>query len=285
MTERLTCKNAAIALLSGWLALFALVPNLLVLGTSFLRRHDSDFVAFEFTLENYFLLINPVYLDVFVHSTLLALAATLGCLVVGYPFAFLLARQSPGRRRVLLLLVIVPFWTNSLVRSYAMRTLLAAKGVINEVLGTLGLIDKPLLLLYNDGAVVVGLLYVLLPFMVLPLYAVIEKLDEQFLEAAVDLGANRWQKFRRVVLPLTLPGVIGGSLLVFLPALSMFYVADLLGGAKSLLVGNFIKNQFLSARNWPFGAAASSVLLGVMAFLLAAQWASRRWIGQEDNQL
>ena len=285
MTERLTFKNAAIALLSGWLALFALVPNLLVLGTSFLRRHDSDFVALEFTLENYFLLINPVYLEVFVHSTLLALAATVGCLLVGYPFAFLLARQSPARRRALLLLVIVQFWTNSLVRSYAMRTLLAAKGVINEVLSALGLIDKPLLLLYNDGAVVVGLLYVLLPFMVLPLYAVIEKLDEQLLEAAVDLGANRWQKFRRVVWPLTLPGVIGGALLVFLPALSMFYVADLLGGAKSLLVGNFIKNQFLSARNWPFGAAASAVLLGIMALLMTAQWVSRRRLGQEAGQL
>lgn len=285
MRDVFSFRNIALTLLAGWLALFALLPNLLVLATSFLRRDERDFVAFEWTTESYRLLVDPVYLQVFIHSTLLAVAATVGCLLIGYPFAFVLARQPPSRRRLLLLLVMVPFWTNSLVRSYAMRTLLAAKGVINEVLLSFGLIDKPLRMLYNDGAVVVGLVYVLLPFMVLPLYAVMEKLDGRLLEAAVDLGASRLQTFRRVVLPLTLPGMVAGALLVFLPGLSMFYVADLLGGAKSMLVGNFIKNQFLSARNWPFGSAASAVFMGLMVLLLVAQWSSRRWLGQEGNEL
>lgn len=285
MRDVLSFRNIALTLLAGWLGLFALLPNVLVLVTSFLRRDERDVVALEWTLESYRLLLDPVYVQVFIHSTLLAVVATVSCLLIGYPFAYILARQAPNSRRVLLLLIMVPFWTNSLVRSYAMRTLLAVKGVINEVLLWLGLIDKPLRMLYNDGAVVVGLVYVLLPFMVLPLYAVMEKLDGRLLEAAIDLGASRLQTFRRVVLPLTLPGIVAGALLVFLPGLSMFYVADLLGGAKSMLVGNFIKNQFLSARNWPFGSAASAIFMGLMGLLLFAQWSSRRWLGQEGNEL
>ena len=252
-----------------------MLPGLLILGTSLLSRDESRFVDFTLSAESYRRLIDPLYAAVFGRSAALALAATALCLAVGYPFAYLVAR-APGRLRpLLLLLVVIPFWTNSLVRTYAIRTLLAAQGLLNGLLQALGLVDEPLRLLYTGTAVISGLVYVLLPFMVLPLFAVIEQLDQRMIEAAEDLGANRVQVFLRVVIPLTLPGIIAGSLLVFLPALGMFYVSDLLGGARDLLIGNLIKSQFLDARDWPFGSAASVAMTAAMALLLGAY----RWSG------
>lgn len=280
MQTRNLFKYAAITLLSGWLLVFVLLPNLLVLLTSFLSRHESDFVAFELTFANYLRLVDPLYLKIFAHSLLLSLGATLLCLLAGYPFALFLVRLSPGLQRVLLLLVIIPFWTNSLVRTYAIRSLLAIKGPLNRLL-ELGLIDEPLRLLYTGSAVTVGLVYVLLPFMIMPLYSSLEKLDLTQLEAAADLGAGRFQTLARVVIPQTMPGIIAGCLMVFLPALGMFYVADLLGGAKDLLIGNLIKNQFLDARDWPFGASLSMIMTLLMAVLLVAHTLSRRRVHQE----
>lgn len=274
-------KYAAILLLSAWMLLFVLAPNLLVLATSFLTRHESELIELSFTTENYLRLFDPLYFKVFLHSLWMAALATLLCLLGGYPFALFLTQLPPRLQKFLLVLVIVPFWTNSLVRTYAIRSLLAVRGPLNQLLQSLGLIDQPLRLLYSGSAVTIGLVYVLLPFMILPLYTSLEKLERNQLEAAADLGAGRWQTLRRVIIPQTMPGIIAGCLLVFLPALGMFYIADLLGGAKDLLIGNLIKNQLLDARDWPFGASLSVVMTLLMALLLIAHAISRRRLNQE----
>ncbi len=251
-----------------WLSLFALLPILLVLITSFLENDPVKLVSWKFTLQNYIALINPLYLKVFLRSFLIAGLCTLICLCLGYPFAYILARLKSKYKSLLLFLVIIPFWTSSLIRTYAIISILKAKGLLNTILLSLGIIHQPLSILYTGTAVMIGLVYSLLPFMILPLYANIEKLDIQFIDAARDLGANAVIVFMRVILPLTLPGIVGGFILVFLPAMSMFYIPDILGGAKSLLVGNLIQNEFLSAHNWPLGSAVSMVLTLSMGLLL-----------------
>jgi spermidine/putrescine transport system permease protein len=184
---------------------------------------------------------------------------------------------------VLLFLLILPFWTNSLIRTYAIKILLGKKGVINGLMTSLGLWDEPVQLLYTEFAVIFGLVYILLPFMVLPLYSAFDKLDHTLLEASRDLGANRWQRFRQIILPLTMPGVVAGCLIVFLPAMGMFYVADLLGGAKNLLLGNVIKNLFLVVRDWPMGAAFSVIMMVLMALLLLFYFLSNRFVQREGG--
>lgn len=278
-------KAAAVGLLPLWLCVFSLLPTLMVIGISLLQRDESGLVAPVFTLDSYRRLLDPIYLKVFVHSLAVAAQATLLCLLVGYPFAWLLARARPAWRPVLLTAVIVPFWTNSLVRTYAMRSLLAAKGVLNDLLVGIGLLDEPVRLLYTGPAVAIGLVYVLLPFMVLPLYSSFEKLDRRLLEAAADLGAGPVRSFLHVVIPLTAPGIAAGCLLVFLPALGMFYVTDVLGGARDLLVGNFLKDQFLDARDWPFGAAASMMVILLLFLFLAVYALIRRRLnpGEVDD--
>ncbi len=252
-----------------WLGLFALVPTLMMLAASFLTRGEETFFELTPTAANYLRMLDPLYIGVFQSSFNLAALTTLFCLAAGYPFAYFLTRVRSRYKNLLLLLVIIPFWTSSLVRTYALIIILKTKGVLNSVLLWTGLIDRPLALLYTDAAVLVGLTYSLLPFMILPLYASIEKLDHRLIEAARDLGASKTIIFARIIIPLTLPGIIAGCILVFLPALGMFYIPDLLGGAKTMLVGNLIKNQFLSARDWPFGAALSVALTLVMACMLA----------------
>ena len=276
MNIREPFKLVAIGALWFWLMAFALLPNLLVVVASLLTRGDNEFVAFTLTLSSYRRLLDPLYLDVLLDSLWLAAATTTLCLLLGYPFAYLLTRTSSRWRPLLLLLVIVPFWTSSLVRTYAIMIVLKTQGLLNQALLGLGLIAEPLALLYTETAVILGMLYTLLPFMILPLYAALEKLDHRLIEAARDLGAGKITIFLRIVIPLTLPGIIAGSLLTFLPGLGMFYVADLLGGAKTLLVGNLIRDQFLSARDWPFGAAASVLLTLLMGLLLWGYYLSAR---------
>jgi len=283
MTLRAPFKTAVLTLIWGWMLLFVLVPNLLVIVTSFLRRDDVHFVRLEGTFDNYLRLFAPEYAEVFAHSFYMALVTTVLCLLIGYPFAYLVSRYRAAVKPYLIFLVIVPFWTNSLVRTYAMKLLIASNGLVNQALLGLGLIDEPLRMLYTEGAVIAGLVYVLLPFMILPLYAIFEQLRNDLLEASNDLGAGRWQTFYRVVLPLTMPGIIAGSLLVLLPAVGMFYVADVLGGAKNLLIGNIVKNQFLDARDWPFGAAASLLLTVAMGVLLYAYYLSVKLIRRPET--
>ncbi|UJS23658.1 spermidine/putrescine ABC transporter permease PotB [Thiothrix winogradskyi] len=279
----LNFRRFAIVLTLVWLGLFVLVPHVLVLLTSVMSPDAQHLAVWPLTLNSWERLFEPVYAEVFWRSLWLSALTTLICLVVGYPFAYLLAKLPTVWRGVLLFLMIVPFWTNSLIRTYAIKLILGNKGIVNSTLMSMGLIDEPLQLLYTPFAVVFGLVYVLLPFMVLPLVSSFGKLDGTLLEAAQDLGASFWARFRLIIVPLTMPGIIAGSLMVFLPAMGMFYVADLLGGAKNLLLGNIIKNQFLVVRDWPFGAAFSVALIVLMAGLLWLYVLANRRINRQGG--
>lgn len=261
-------QNIVITGVVGWLMVFVFLPNIMIIATSFLTRDDANLVEMVFTLDNYYRLFDPMYAEVLLHSIHMAVVATLACLLLGYPFAYFLAKMPKKIQPLMLFLLIVPFWTNSLIRIYGLKIFLSTKGYFNEFLLWVGLIDKPLKIIYTPEAVVLGLVYILLPFMVLPLYSSIEKLDKPCLEAARDLGANKFQTFIRIIIPLTMPGIIAGCLLVMLPAMGLFFVADLMGGAKNLLIGNVIKSQFLNIRDWPFGAATSICLTLVMGLML-----------------
>ncbi|MEF3091578.1 spermidine/putrescine ABC transporter permease PotB [Enterobacter sp. 10-1] len=274
-------QNVVIATIVGWLVLFVFLPNLMIIGTSFLTRDDANFVKMVFTLDNYARLLDPLYYAVLLHSLNMALLATLACLLLGYPFAWFLARLPEKVRPLLLFLLIVPFWTNSLIRIYGLKIFLSTKGYLNEFLLWLGVIETPLRIMYTPSAVIIGLVYILLPFMVMPLYSSIEKLDRPLLEAAKDLGASRLQTFIRIIIPLTMPGIIAGCLLVMLPAMGLFYVSDLMGGAKNLLIGNVIKSQFLNIRDWPFGAATSITLTLVMGLMLLIYWRAARLLNNK----
>ena len=236
-------------------------------GVSLGRRSAYGGVVREFSFANYLRAIDPLYLNILWRSLLLALATTLLCLLVAYPVAWWIARRAPAKwRNALLALVILPFWTSFLVRMYAWIVLLRSEGVFNLGLGALGLPHAELL--YNDFAVLLGQVYGELPFMIIPLYVSLEKLDDTLLEAAADCGADAWQAFRSVVLPQTLPGIAAGSVLVFIPSLGAYLAPDLLGGGKTAYIGNLIQSQFAVARDMPFGAALSFVLSLAVVLLL-----------------
>jgi len=243
-----------------WLVLFFLAPILIVLVYSVMPRGIYGGVEPGFTLEHYARFFDPLYLDVLQRTFLWSLACTLICLLIGYPVAYVVAR-SRRWRNLLLLLIVVPFWTSFLVRTFALIFLMRDTGLINDWLLRLGLIPKPLTILYTPTAVMVGLVYGFLPFMILPIYASLEKLDFSLLEAAEVLGARPWSRFQQVTFPLSMPGVVAGCLLVFIPALGSFLTPDLLGGAKQMMIGNLVQNQFTAARNWPFGSAASLIVM------------------------
>ncbi|PMG91972.1 spermidine/putrescine ABC transporter permease PotB [Vibrio breoganii] len=281
MSKKFNLQNAIITLIVGWLTLFVLVPNVMIIGTSFLTRDEANLIELTFTLDNYARLMDPLYAKVLWHSFYMAIIATFMCLIIGYPFAYIVAKMPPKWRPFMLFLVIVPFWTNSLIRTYGLKIVLGTQGILNKSLMAIDIIDKPMRIMYTETAVMIGLVYILLPFMILPLYSAIEKLDDTYIEAAKDLGANKLQTFTRVVLPLTMPGIIGGCLLVLLPALGMFYVSDLLGGAKNLLIGNVIKSQVLNARDWPFGAATSIALTLAMAIMLYAYYRAGKLLNRK----
>jgi len=254
-----------------WLVVFFLVPMVIIAAYSLMTRGTYGGVEWGWTLDHYRRFFDPLYLSI-LQRTLVAAALCTGiCLLLGYPVALVLARSSRWRN-LLLFLVILPFWTSSLVRTFAMIFLLRDTGLINSALMSTGLIGEPLTLLYTPFAVMAGLVYTFLPFMILPIYASLERQDPALEEAAAVLGARPMTRFLRVTLPLSMPGVVAGSLLVFIPALGSFIPSDLLGGAKQMLIGNLVQNQFTAARNWPFGSAAAMVmmavvLLGVLLYL------------------
>lgn len=281
ISKKFNLQNAIIALIVGWLTLFVLIPNVMIIGTSFLTRDEANLIELTFTFDNYLRLLDPLYAKVLLHSFYMAIVATILCLVIGYPFAYIVAKMPEKWRPVMLFLVIVPFWTNSLIRTYGLKIVLGTQGILNKSLIAMEIIDKPIRLMYTETAVMIGLVYILLPFMILPLYSAIEKLDHTYVEAAKDLGANKFQIFTKVTLPLTMPGIIGGCLLVLLPALGMFYISDLLGGAKNLLIGNVIKSQVLNARDWPFGAATSIALTIAMAIMLYAYYRAGKLLNKK----
>jgi len=274
-------KLAVIVGVVFWMTVFAFVPNILVFLASFSSTSTQNFIEPGFSLNNYARLMDATHLDILLSSLRLSGLVTIICLVTAYPFAAILARTRQPLRNTLLLLVVIPFWTNSLVRTYAMTAMLNSSGIVNNALLSLGLIERPLAMMYTPGAVVLGLVYTLLPFMILPLYAALERLDLRYLEAARDLGASPWRAFWKVVVPLTMPGIVSGCMLVFLPGIGMFYVSDVLGGAKAMLLGNFIRDQFLTTRDWPLGAAASVTLTVLMGVMLLVYWKSAARLGGE----
>jgi spermidine/putrescine transport system permease protein len=266
-----------------WLIAFFLIPFALVIAASLLTRGDFGGVAPGFTLEHYRRFFEPLYLGVLLRTLLWALVAMLGCLLLGYPVAWVIAR-SRKYRNLLLFLVVLPFWSSFLVRTFAMIFLLRDSGLVNTVLLASGIVSEPVGLLYTPFAVLLGLVYGFLPFMILPIYASLERLDPALLEAAQILGARPATQLRTVMLPLSLPGVIAGCLLVFVSSFGSFLTSDLLGGAKQAMIGNLIQNQFTTARNWPFGSAASLIVMAVVmvTVLLSLRWRVTRTARRQD---
>jgi spermidine/putrescine transport system permease protein len=246
-------------------------PSAIILIYSLLTRGAYGGVEQPLTLENYTRLFDPLYGIIFLRSLWIAAVATALCLALGFPLALFIAR-SGARKNLWLVLVILPFWTSFLIRTYAWMFLLRDTGLINSALIATGLIHDPMPMLYNSGAVILGLVYGFLPFAVLPLYATVERLDPALLEAAADLGSKPWSTLWRVTVPLCAPGIRAAAILVFVPCLGTYLTSDLLGGSKTILIGNLVQNQFTASRDWPFGAAASVVLMIVaIALLLAAR--------------
>ena len=244
-----------------------LAPLAIILCYSFLTRGTYGGMSLPWSTESYQRLADSLYLSILFRSFWISGVATVLCLILGFPLALFISRA--GRRKTLFLsLVILPFWTSFLIRTYAWMFLLRDTGLINTALQALGLIRDPLPLMYNDGAVILGLVYGYLPFMVLPLYATIERLDPHLLEAAADLGAKPWATLIRVIIPLCSPGIRAGVVLVFIPCLGAYLTPDLLGGGKTVMIGNLIQNQFTTARDWPFGSAVSLMLMAIVMLLL-----------------
>jgi len=279
-----------------WILLFFNLPLLIVLFISFMERGRAGGIELPpvYTFENYRQLFNAcssefagpecdpfLYIGIFGHSVRIGLVVTFWCILVGYPLAYFISRQRPIVRDALMILVIIPFWTNFLVRTYALKQVLASEGLLNSLLLGLQVINQPLELLFNEFAVNVGLIYGYLPFAILPMYASIEKFDHSLMEAAADLGAPPWKAFLRVMLPMTLPGVVAALVLVFVPVVGAFITPDIMGGGKIEMIGTLINRQFGVSRNWPFGSAMSLilmllVLIGVIAYFRSGSEETRR---------
>lgn len=258
---------------SALMLLLFFIPLAIVCAYSLLSRGPYGGVMHPFTLENYRRIVDPLYANILWRSAWIAFVSTGACLVLGFPLALYIARFS-SRKVLLLNLVMLPFWTSFLIRLYAWMFLLRDTGLMNSVLLGLHIVRQPLPMLFNPGAVILGLVYGYLPFMVLPLYATLEKLDPTLLDAAGDLGASPWRVLCRIIIPLTRPGIIAGCTLVFIPCLGAYLTPDLMGGGKTVMLGNLVQNQFTTSRDWPFGAAVSLLLM--LLVLIAIRALGRR---------
>ncbi len=241
--------------------LLILLPLVYIFIISFFKSDSYGGMITTFTLSNYIQLFDMVYMRIFMQSIIIALVVTFICILIAYPFVLAITHKNARIQKILITLVMVPFLTNSLIRMYGFVVLLRKSGVVNTFLLGLGLTNNPLKLMYNNLGIIIGMVYTLLPFMILPLYSSVSSINKSLLEAACDLGANKRKTFFRVTLPFTKPALFNGSLMVFTPALGYFFIVDVLGGGKIMILGNLIKNQFLTARNWPFGASISVFLL------------------------
>ncbi|HAT4133380.1 TPA: ABC transporter permease [Clostridium perfringens] len=247
-----------------WSAIFIVIPLLLIVFFSFTSKVDGRFV---FSFENFQRLFEPIYFTVFIRSIWLAVLSTVLCLILGYPIAYMISKLPIKRRNMLILLFILPMWMNFLLRTYAWMAILGRDGLINTLLGYIGI--GPIKMLYTDGAILLGMVYNFLPFMVIPIYTVLIKIDKNLVNAAYDLGANKAQAFRKVILPLSIPGIISGITMVFMPAVSNFVIPNLLGGGKYMLVGNLIEQQFTTIGNWNFGSALSIFMMVLILISMA----------------
>ncbi|HEU4847881.1 MAG TPA: ABC transporter permease [Rubrobacteraceae bacterium] len=247
-----------------WLGLFFLVPLLFILAYSFGTSGIYGGITLGFNPGNYLRVFDPLYLEIVGRTLVIALLNTFLCLLLGYPLAYFIAFKGGSRKNLLILLVMIPFWTSLLLRAYAWVVILGGNGIANRALQFLGITDGPVNLIFTPQAVALGMVYSYLPFMILPLYAALEKFDIRLKEAAQDLGASRWHTFWRVTFPLSMPGVIAGSILVFIPSAGEFVIPNLLGGARTVLVGNLIQQQFLLARDWAFGSALAMMLAALL---------------------
>lgn len=274
-------RAALISPAVGAILLFMVLPLGLMLIYSFLQRATYGGVIWTLSLQSYIqflfehdlddsLIFNSAYLQIYARSFILAGITTVLCVIIGFPTALYLVQQSERRRNILMFLVTIPFWTNLLVRTYAWILLLRREGLVDYGLQAAGITDEPLGLLYTDVANLIGLVYSFLPFMVLPIYSSLEKLDFRLVEAAYDLGANRITALRRIVIPLAMPGIAAGCILVLVPCLGAYVTPELLGGGKALMIGNLIQQQFGASQNWPFGAALSFALLAIVLVALIA---------------
>ena len=251
-----------------YVLLLIALPLLYILLISFFKSDYYGGMISTFTIQNYIDVFDQVYISVFLKSFLIAFITTAFCILISYPFVLAISHKKPRTQKILMTLVMIPFLTNSLVRMYGWLVLLRKSGVINQVLLGVGVIHEPLSLMYNMFGILIGMVYTLLPFMILPLYSSVSTIDPYLLEAANDLGASKIKTFFQIILPQTLPGLFNGSLMVFTPALGYFFIVDILGGGKMMILGNLIKNQFLTARNWPFGAAISIVLVLITSLFI-----------------
>lgn len=248
--------------------LLIVLPLLYILTISFFKSDFYGGMIYDFTLENYKELFNLVYLRIFINSIVIALVTTLICILISYPFVLAISHKSKKAQQIIMTLVMVPFLTNSLIRMYGWIVLLRKSGAINELLLNFNIIDNPLSLMYNNIGIIIGMVYTFIPFMILPLYNAVSNIDKYTLEAASDLGASKIKRFFNIILPQTLSGLFNGAIMVFTPALGCFFIIDILGGGKIMILGNLIKNQFLTARNWPFGAAISVFLILLTTILI-----------------
>ena len=250
------------------LLLLVVAPLILVAVMSFCKTDEYYNVVYEFTTANYVKLVSLDYLKIYAQSLLIAFVTTLICLLIAYPFSYVIARTKSKWKKLLYMLVIIPFWTNSLIRIYGWRSFLGSSGWLNNTLTALNIISEPLDLLYKTGTTVLGMVYCFVPFMVLPLYTAIEKLDGSLLEASSDLGAKPFRTLIEVIIPLTASGIFSGCIMVFIPCLGYFFVSNILGGGNTDMIGNLIERQFKSANNWPLGAALSIILILVTLLLV-----------------
>ena len=250
------------------MVLLIAVPLIYVAGMSFCSIDEFYNVTLQFTLDNYKHLSDASYIKIYAQSLVIALLTTVICILVAYPFTYIIARTKSRFKSLLYMLVIIPFWTNSLIRIYGWKSFLGTSGWLNSVLMKLHIISQPLDLLFQQGTTVFGMVYCLFPFMVLPLYTAIGKLDSTLLEASSDLGAKGWKTFLHVVLPLTASGIFSGCIMVFIPCLGYFFVSNILGGGNSDVIGNLIERQFKSGNNWPLGAALSIILIVITLVLV-----------------
>ncbi len=252
-----------------WIGLLVGIPLIFVFVLSFLSRDSLGTIVFQLTLQNYQRVFSPIYLRVFLNSLLLAFLTGLVTMIVGYPVAYITANLSTKKRALSIGLIMLPFWISSLLRTYGWMILLGNSGIVNNVFLGLGLIDRPLSMMYKFGTTLIGTAYMLIPFMIVAIFNSVDKLDRSLLEASYDLGANKRQTFFNITLPLTIPGVAGGFTLVFIPALGMFYVSDLLGGGNTIFLGNLINTQVTRGRNRPLAAAFSVAMILVVLVVIS----------------